>query len=169
LIETLHRKKYLIVSDSESNIDETKNRKNDVKEESSRTEVEFMDDWIESLRDKWRDFVEDISSTVNNENKIKETNRTGAEFLDDLFEILSDSWAEYVDEFSGSGDREEDFNDEYNEEDLKVGDIDYLDFDDDTKNNRLYIVPTKEVETTTIKPKQIDHKLFRQGRPKNSR
>ena len=102
----MHRKKYLIVSDSESNIDETKNRKNDVKEESSRTEVEFMDDWIESLRDKWRDFVEDISSTVNNEDKIKETNRTGAEFLDDLFEILSDSWAEYVDEFSGSGDRE---------------------------------------------------------------
>ena len=84
----------------------TKNKKNDVKEESSRTEFEFMDDWIESLRDKWRDFVEDISSTVNNEDKIKETNRTGAEFLDDLFEILSDSWAEYVDEFSGSGDRE---------------------------------------------------------------
>ena len=77
----------------------TKNKKNDVKEESSRTEVEFMDDWIENLR-------EDISSTVNKKDKIKDTNRTGAEFLDDLFEILSDSWAEYVDEFSGSGDRE---------------------------------------------------------------
>ena len=92
--------------DSESNIDETKNEKNKEEKESSRTEVEFMDDWIESLRDKWRDFVEDISSTVNNEDKIKETNRTGAEFLDDLVELLSDSWAEYVDEFSGSGDRE---------------------------------------------------------------
>ena len=86
--------------DSESNIDETKNEKNEEEKESSRTEVEFMDDWIESLRDKWRDFVED------NEDKIKETNRTGAEFLDDLVELLSDSWAEYVDEFSGSGDRE---------------------------------------------------------------
>ena len=100
MIETLHRKKYLIVIDSESNIDETKNEKNEEEKESSRTEVEFMDDWIESLRDKWRDFVED------NEDKIKETNRTGAEFLDDLVELLSDSWAEYVDEFSGSGDRE---------------------------------------------------------------
>ena len=27
----------------------------------------------------------------------------------------------------------------------------------------------KEVETTTVKPKQIDHKIFRQGRHKNSR
>ena len=95
------------MSDSEANIDGTKNKKNDVKEESSRTEeVQFIDDWIESLRDKWRDFVEDISSTLNKEDKIKETNRTGAEFLDDLFDSLFDSWTEYVDEFSGSGDRE---------------------------------------------------------------
>ena len=88
------------MSYSESNIDETNKKKNEEEKESSGTEVEFMDDWIESLRDKWRDFVED------NEDKIKETNRTGAEFLDDLVELLSDSWAEYVDEFSGSGDRE---------------------------------------------------------------
>ena len=99
MIETLHRKKYLIVSDGESNIDKTKNKKNDVKDSSA--EIEFVDDWIESLLDKWRDFVED-----NNEDKMKETNRTGAEFLDDLFKTLHDSWAEYVDEFSGSGDRE---------------------------------------------------------------
>ena len=95
------------MSDSEANIDGTKNKKNDVKEESSRTEeVQFIDDWIESLRDKWRDFVEDVSSTLNNEDQIKETNRTGVEFLDDWLKSLSDSWAEYVDEFSGSGDRE---------------------------------------------------------------
>ena len=99
MIETLHRKKYLIVSDSESNIDKTKNKKYDVKDSSA--EIEFVDDWIESLLDKWRDFVED-----KNEDKMKETNRTGAEFLDDLFKTLHDSWAEYVDEFSGSGDRE---------------------------------------------------------------
>ena len=95
------------MSDSEANIDGTKNKKNDVKEESSRTEeVQFIDDWIESLRDKWRDFFEDVSSTLNNEDQIKETNRTGVEFLDDWLKSLSDSWAEYVDEFSGSGDRE---------------------------------------------------------------
>ena len=105
LIETIHRKKYLIVSsDKESNTYDIINKESDIDGNNlSRTVVGFTDDWIESLMDKWKEFVEDFSDKGEN---VKDTNRTVADFIDDLIKSLFDSWGEYVDEFSGSDDRE---------------------------------------------------------------
>ena len=74
--------------------------------ELSRTLVGFKDDWIESLMDKWKEFVEDFLDSGKTDENVKDTNRTAAEFIDDLIKSLFDSWGEYVDEFSGSDDRE---------------------------------------------------------------
>lgn len=105
MIETIHRKKYLIVSsDKESNTYDIINKESDIDGNNlSRTVVGFTDDWIESLMDKWKEFVEDFSDKGEN---VKDTNRTVADFIDDLIKSLFDSWEEYVDEFSGSDDRE---------------------------------------------------------------
>ena len=110
MIETTQRKKFLIVSDSDSNIDiikKFKNKKTDG-DNLSRTLVgfKFIDDWIESLMDKWKEFVEGILDFGDNDENVKDTNRSAVEFVDDLIESLFDSWDEYVDEFSGSDDRE---------------------------------------------------------------
>ena len=110
MIETTQRKKFLIVSDSDSNIDiikKLKNKKTDG-DNLSRTLVgfKFIDDWIESLMDKWKEFVEEILDFGDNGENVKDTNRTAVDFVDDLIESLFDSWDEYVDEFSGSDDRE---------------------------------------------------------------
>ena len=110
MIETTQRKKFLIVSDSDSNIDiikKLKNKKTDG-DNLSRTLVgfKFIDDWIESLMDKWKELVEGILDFGDNDENVKESNRTAVEFVDDLIESLFDSWDEYVDEFSGSDDRE---------------------------------------------------------------
>ena len=110
LIETMNRKKFLIVSDVESSIDIIKQfKKKEIDgDDLSRTVVgfKFIDDWIESLMEKWKEFVEDITAFGDNDENVKDTNRTAADFIDDLIESLVDSWEEYVDEFSGSDDRE---------------------------------------------------------------
>ena len=101
----MHRKKYLVVSsDNESNIYDMINKEIGGNE-SSRTVVGFKD-WIESLMDKWKEFVEDFLDSGKTDENVKDTNRTAAEFIDDLIKSLFDSWGEYVDEFSGSDDRE---------------------------------------------------------------